>query len=211
MRRTAIRSREPALKPGISTRTIDRPGNSSNNSNSNEDQQQQIRINNCDNTVNHNQRRVSSEVERECPVEGVTDLVIQTTSEKRRCMLTKIRDEDLKFIDTSVDSDNNNYLIRNLTNARPPSHRNSGVEIVSDDSDVEGGNRGEFEFAEKADSALEDEDKDDSIDDGGTEEKGMSTLTMNGGNEYLAVLVEPSSSSGIDVALDQDESTIQPV
>lgn len=228
VRRTAIRSREPALKPGISTRTIDRPANNnnnnhnSNNSNSNEEQQPQQHFtavhmttnnnnNNCDNLYeNRRSRRASSSVEQQ---DGGDDNVItRTTSEKRRCFLTKVKDEDLKFIDTSIDSDNNNYLIRNMTTTGTgiqgpqdvEADERLSVEIVSEDEEAHGNG---LLSADKTDSALEDDKEEEST--GATDAKTTTTMTMNG-SQYLAVLVEPSSSSGIDVALDQEEP-IQPM
>lgn len=210
VRRTAIRSREPALKPGISTRTIenDRQANNNsnnNNSSSNDEPQQFTAVNmptNCDN--HYQRRRASSSVEEKDSLAD-DNLAIQTTSQKRRCLLTKIKDEDLKFIDTSVDSsDNNNYLIRNMTGANLPV--NGGMDNRSEigsDEDEEGMDNGLLSAAEKTDSALE-EDKEES-----TTCDAKTMLPMNG-SQYLAVVMEPSSSSGIDVALDQDEP-IQPM
>lgn len=209
VRRTAIRSREPALRPGISTRTIDRPHNNNNsNSNSNEGQQQQPPAqqppDNCDNVYEEDgrdrRRRASSSVEKDS-MDGV---VIQTTSEKRRGLLTKIKDEDLKFIDTSIDSDNNNYLIRNMTTTAADG---LSVELAVSEGDTEDegthGNNGLL-VTDKSDSALEEEESTLA-----EATKTTATMTMNG-SQYLAVLVEPSSSSGIDVALDQDEP-VQPM
>lgn len=142
--------------------------------------------------------------------DGDNNVIIQTTSEKRRCLLTKVKDEDLKFIDTSIDSDNNNYLIRNMTTTNThPANEEDGlsVEIVSeaDDEDEEAHGNGLLS-ADKTDSALEEEDKEEST---GTDMKATATMNMNG-SQYLAVLVEPSSSSGIDV-VDQEQEQIQPM
>lgn len=236
VRRTAIRSRETALKPAVSTRTIDRPANnnnssSSNSNNSNKEPEQQdftvVQIptvtmtkNNCDNHMyrQSGRRRASSSVEKDSQdgSEGDNEVIL-TTSEKRRCLLTKIKDEDLKFIDTSIDSDNNNYLIRNMTSDTHVGHDEDklSVEIVSEeepeDEYVATLGNGLLSAVDKGDSALEDESIGDCVTNGGGRgEDGKATaMTMNG-SQYLAVLVEPSSSSGIDVALDQDEPPMQP-
>lgn len=200
VRRTAMRSRDPVLKPGISTRTIDndRPAN-----NSSEDRQQFTAVDvpqqppNCDNNHHHQQR-----LGHDQDVDPDEVVVIRTTSEKPRCPLTKFKDDDLKFIDTSLESDNNNYLIRNMTT-------NGGtgrdVEVDVDDKsrseDMATDDENEVGILANgvSDSAMED-DKEESIGD----------AKMMNGSQYLSVLVEPSSSSGIDVALDQDEP-VQPM
>lgn len=197
VRRTAIRSREPPLRPGISNRTIDRPQNSNNtNSSSTEENHQFTAINmpmNCD-----TRRRASSSAERDLlPADNI---VVQTTSQKRRCHLTKVKDDDLKFIDTSVDSSDNNYFKNMTTNPRDGLDNNiNTTEIIEQEETLGNGLLLLSSAGEKTDSALEEDDKDEST---GVDTK---TITMINGSQYLAVLVEPSSSSGIDVALDHDE------
>ena len=211
VRRTAIRSREPAtMRPGISTRTIDRPVNNSNSqSNSNEEPAQPLTVllpananNKCDNTY-ETRRRASSSVDgRDSTDEGLDSVVIHTTSEKRRCLLSKLKDDDLKFIDTSVDSgDNNNYLIRNMTQDED---RPSGPLLSDDFGDERALGNGallqqQSAGVDKSDSAVEEDKEEES-----TEGVDAKMTTMNG-SQYLAVLAEPSSSSGIDVALEPDE------
>lgn len=205
VRRTAMRSRDPVLKPGISTRTIDtdRPPN-----NSSEDRQPFTVIDMplqpppppiCDNNTIQNNHSNHSGGHHQ-PIESDDEVVvIQKTSEKPRCPLTKFKDEDLKFIDTSVDSDNNNYLIRNMT-TNNDIERDAEEDDKSKSEDLGSDENDEDNLANGiSDSAMED-DKDESIGD----------AKMMNGSQYLSVLVEPSSSSGIDVALDHDEP-VQPM
>lgn len=93
------------------------------------------------------------------------------------------------------------------TNTHPANEDGLSVEIVSeaDDEDEEAHGNGLLS-ADKTDSALEEEDKEEST---GTDIKATATMNMNG-CQYLAVLVEPSSSSGIDV-VDQEQEQIQPM
>lgn len=148
---------------------------------------------NCD-----TRRRASSSAERDLLADD--DLVVQTTSQKRRYHLTKVKDEDLKFIDTSVDSSDNYFknMTTTLNNPRDKVERGEQQQQQQHD-DTLGNGMLLLSTGERTDSALEEDEKDEST---GADAK---TMTMINGSQYLAVLVEPSSSSGIDVALDQEE------
>lgn len=137
---------------------------------------------------------------------------------RRRGLLSKIQEDDLKFIDTSVDSDSNNFLIRNMTSDSTKvgdsilksddrgKHSsslsiNKTVEFVSDHLSEVDHNRNPHE-GDSPDSALEEDYSKD---------QNQQTVDHNliNGSQYLAVLMEPSSSSGIDLAVD-DEDKPQP-